>query len=61
MGNIESTWSEPMYITSILTFKTYTHYFLQTYQTSEAVENFLYNNASGAIHFSGSGVSPAIL
>jgi len=34
---------------------------LQTYQTSEAVENFLYNSASGAIHFNGSGVSPAIL
>ena len=32
-----------------------------TYHTSDAVENFLYNNDSGAIHFTGSLVADVTL
>ena len=31
------------------------------YHTSDATENFLYNNDSGAIHFTGSLVADVIL
>ena len=35
--------------------------YLNTYHTSEAVENFLCNNDSGAIHFTGNFVADLIL
>ena len=37
------------------------HVAIATYHTSEAVENFLYSNDSGAIHFTGSSVADVTL